>query len=93
MDAIPDLEMIGRKRIPVGGEVPSPITPPPGCHFHPRCPLANERCRREDPVLLPARGTPETQVACHAVEEGRDTGPTAVPPLERVGGDAAAPSG
>jgi peptide/nickel transport system ATP-binding protein len=92
MDAIPDLEMIGRKRIPVGGEVPSPINPPTGCHFHPRCPLANERCRREDPILIPARGTPETQVACHAVEEGRDTGPTAVPPLERVGGDTPAPS-
>ena len=61
MDAIPDLEMIGRRRIPVGGEVPSPISPPPGCHFHPRCPLANDRCRREDPVLKPARGTPETR--------------------------------
>ncbi len=72
MEAIPDLEMTGRQRIPVGGEVPSPITPPPGCTFHPRCPLANDRCRVEVPAMLPARGTPETVVACHAVEEGRD---------------------
>lgn len=72
MEAIPDLEMTGRQRIPVGGEVPSPISPPPGCTFHPRCPLANERCRVEVPRMIPARGTPETVVACHAVEEGRD---------------------
>jgi peptide/nickel transport system ATP-binding protein len=68
LDAIPDLEMAGRARTPVGGEVPSPITPPPGCPFHPRCPLANARCRAEKP-----RHTREgeTLVACHAVEEGR----------------------
>jgi peptide/nickel transport system ATP-binding protein len=72
MEAIPDLDMTGRQRIPVGGEVPSPISPPPGCPFHPRCPLANGRCRAEVPPLIPARGTPESLVACHAVEEGRD---------------------
>jgi peptide/nickel transport system ATP-binding protein len=75
MDAIPDIAMAGRQRIPVGGEVPSPITPPSGCPFHPRCPLANDRCKAELPATLPARGTPETAVACHAVEEGRDGGP------------------
>ncbi|MCG8358655.1 MAG: ATP-binding cassette domain-containing protein [Kiloniellales bacterium] len=69
LDAIPDLELSGRGRIPVAGEVPNPITPPSGCHFHPRCPLANERCRQEAPRALPL---PEGgQVACHAVEEGR----------------------
>jgi peptide/nickel transport system ATP-binding protein len=72
MEAIPDLEMTGRQRIPVGGEVPSPINPPSGCPFHPRCPLANARCIAERPEMIPARGTPETLVACHAVEEGRD---------------------
>ncbi|WP_439597680.1 ABC transporter ATP-binding protein [Falsiroseomonas sp.] len=72
MEAIPDLEMTGRQRIPVGGEVPSPINPPSGCPFHPRCPLANDRCKSERPEMLPARGTPETLTACHAVEEGRD---------------------
>ncbi|MGG5808236.1 ABC transporter ATP-binding protein [Falsiroseomonas sp. CW058] len=75
MEAIPDLEMTGRQRIPVGGEVPSPINPPSGCPFHPRCPLANDRCRAERPAMIPARGTPETLAACHAVEEGRDGGP------------------
>ncbi|WP_037300392.1 ABC transporter ATP-binding protein [Rubritepida flocculans] len=68
MEAIPDLEMTGRARTPVGGEVPSPISPPSGCAFHPRCPLANARCKAEAPRMLPAG---EAQVACHAVEEGR----------------------
>jgi peptide/nickel transport system ATP-binding protein len=68
LDAIPDLELIGRSRTPVGGEVPSPIAPPPGCAFHPRCPLANARCRSEKPVHT-REG--EVLVACHAVEEGR----------------------
>ncbi len=68
MDAIPDLEMTGRQRIPVAGEVPSPIDPPSGCHFHPRCPFANERCASEEPHAVPV-GSGE--VACHGVEEGR----------------------
>jgi peptide/nickel transport system ATP-binding protein len=70
LDAIPDLENPGRSRTPVGGEVPSPIAPPPGCTFHPRCPLANARCRVEKPVHTQAG---DTLVACHAVEEGRST--------------------
>jgi peptide/nickel transport system ATP-binding protein len=65
LDAVPDLDMSGRARIPVQGEIPSPINPPTGCTFHPRCPLVNDRCRAEAP--LPING-----VACHAVEEGRD---------------------
>ncbi len=69
LDAIPDLEQIGRSRTPVGGELPSPIAPPPGCAFHPRCPLANDRCRTEKPAHVVADGV---EVACHAVEEGRD---------------------
>ena len=68
LDAIPDLEMTGRPRQAVAGEVPSPISPPSGCHFHPRCPFANERCRTETPKPI---GLPMGQVACHAVEEGR----------------------
>jgi dipeptide transport system ATP-binding protein len=58
-----------RDRIKVTGELPSPLNPPPGCPFHPRCPLANERCRIEVPKLIQAG--PQL-VACHAVEEGRD---------------------
>ena len=68
LDAIPDLEMTGRARIPVAGEVPSPINPPVGCPFHPRCPHAQERCSRERPE---PRRVGATNVACHAVEEGR----------------------
>ncbi|HWL68130.1 MAG TPA: dipeptide ABC transporter ATP-binding protein [Geminicoccus sp.] len=58
-----------RDRIKAKGELPSPLAPPPGCPFHPRCPLANERCRVEVPGLTRAG---EQLVACHAVEEGRD---------------------
>jgi peptide/nickel transport system ATP-binding protein len=68
LDTLPDLEMTGRGREPLAGEVPSPINPPAGCAFHPRCPFAEARCRREIPRPLPAAGT---LVACHGVEEGR----------------------
>ena len=68
LDAIPDLAMSGHAREPMGGEVPNPLDPPAGCHFHPRCPFANDRCRAETPALK-QYGPAET--ACHAVEEGR----------------------
>ncbi len=68
LDAIPDIGMTGRARTPVQGEVPNPLDPPSGCSFHPRCPLANERCRVERPALTPWAGI---QIACHAVTEGR----------------------
>ena len=68
LDAIPDLAMTGRARAPVGGEVPSPIDPPPGCTFHPRCPFANARCGVERPGYT---RDGDVSVACHAVEEGR----------------------
>jgi peptide/nickel transport system ATP-binding protein len=72
LDAIPDLDMTGRSRTPVAGEVPNPLNPPPGCTFHPRCPHADARCRREAPALkLHRRSGAEVEVACHAVEEGR----------------------
>lgn len=72
LDAIPDLAMTGRARTPVAGEVPNPLNPPSGCTFHPRCPHANERCRREVPTLkLYRHAAGESQAACHAVEEGR----------------------
>jgi peptide/nickel transport system ATP-binding protein len=68
LDAVPDLDLTGRPRKPVIGEVPSAINPPPGCPFHPRCPFAYDRCRVERPELLPAGGS---TVACHAVEDGK----------------------
>ncbi|MBR1123813.1 ATP-binding cassette domain-containing protein [Bradyrhizobium lablabi] len=60
LGAVPDLSMSGRQRIPVKGEIPNPINPPPGCSFNPRCPLAFDLCRRETPELI-------NGVACHAV--------------------------
>jgi peptide/nickel transport system ATP-binding protein len=72
LDAVPDLAMTGASRVAVAGEVPNPLAPPGGCSFHPRCPLARDRCRREVPLLLPAGDrSAETSVACHAFEEGR----------------------
>lgn len=68
IETIPDLGMTGRVREAVAGEVPNPINPPPGCAFHPRCPLANDRCKTEAPALLSQQGR---LVACHAVEERR----------------------
>ena len=68
LDAIPDMQMTGRGRTPVQGEVPNPLAPPSGCAFHPRCPHANARCASERPALREFKGI---RVACHAVEEGR----------------------
>ncbi|WP_425256232.1 oligopeptide/dipeptide ABC transporter ATP-binding protein [Microbaculum marinisediminis] len=69
LDAVPDIDMTGRARTPVKGEVPNPIDPPSGCTFHPRCPYAFDRCKAEEPRLLPVG---ENHLAsCHAVEEGR----------------------
>jgi len=68
LDTIPRLDARSTEREPVAGEVPNPIEPPPGCAFHPRCPFANDRCRRERPELIDNTGA---LVACHAVEEGR----------------------
>ena len=53
-------------RIILGGDVPSPLRPPSGCPFHPRCPVAEARCRTETPVLRNL-GNDRT-VACHRVE-------------------------
>jgi len=69
LDAVPDLNMTGKSRTPVAGEVPNPLNPPSGCTFHPRCPFANERCRTEVPLLKPV--TTGGEVACHAADEGR----------------------
>lgn len=52
-----------RERIVLEGDVPSPMNPPPGCHFHTRCPYAVARCRVEDPPLNEVK--PGHFVACH----------------------------
>jgi peptide/nickel transport system ATP-binding protein len=65
LGAVPDLAMSGRQRIPVRGEIPNPIDPPPGCAFNPRCPLASDLCRKQAPALI-------NGVACHAVNAAAD---------------------
>lgn len=68
LDAIPDMKMTGKPRIPIKGEVPNPLNPPTGCAFHPRCPIACKRCKKEKPQLRDIVIEGETvRVACHAV--------------------------
>ncbi len=55
-----------RERIVLGGDVPSPINPPPGCRFHTRCPYVFDRCRVEEPLLT--ERAPGQQAACHLAE-------------------------
>ena len=59
---IPD-PTVKRERLVIGGEVPNPINPPPGCRFHPRCPFATERCKQEEPQLVEVEKG--HKVACH----------------------------
>ena len=54
-----------RQRILLRGDVPSPIDLPGGCRFHPRCPLAFDRCRVDEPVLRAFPGAPGQIAACH----------------------------
>jgi peptide/nickel transport system ATP-binding protein len=61
---VPDITKRGsRNRIILTGDVPSPVNPPSGCRFHPRCPIAQDRCKVERPLLL-KQGSGR-QVACH----------------------------
>ena len=60
---IPRLEARRRQFSPVKGEIPSPLNPPSGCHFHPRCPHAMARCRSEAPALKEI--APGRRSACH----------------------------
>ena len=66
LSAVPVLDPLSqRRRIRLPGDVPSPIHPPSGCPFHPRCPLAVDRCRTEMPAWRELR--PHHWVACHLV--------------------------
>jgi peptide/nickel transport system ATP-binding protein len=51
LDEVPSIDKRHRRFAPVKGEIPSPLNPPPGCHFHPRCPHAMEPCRQEPPAF------------------------------------------
>ncbi|PVA08928.1 peptide ABC transporter substrate-binding protein [Pelagivirga sediminicola] len=74
----PSVEQISA---PVQGDLPSALNPPSGCAFHPRCPMAQDRCRKERPELRPLDGG---KVACHFAEQIQEGGfgePTPVPPM------------
>jgi oligopeptide transport system ATP-binding protein len=64
VSAVPQIDPTAqRSRIVLTGEIPSPIDPPPGCPFHPRCPLAEARCRSESPALREV--APGHWASCH----------------------------
>jgi len=65
---IPKASARGRKRVILTGDVPSPINPPPGCHFHARCPYAMARCKVDVPALREVR--PGHLAACHLHDGG-----------------------
>jgi peptide/nickel transport system ATP-binding protein len=60
---VPTLQRRRRDFVPIKGEIPSPLAPPPGCHFHPRCPHAMARCKSDNPVLREI--APGRFSACH----------------------------
>ena len=60
---VPRLEVTKRAYVPIKGEIPSPLDPPRGCHFHPRCPHATARCQAEAPALREI--APGHHSACH----------------------------
>ena len=68
---------------PLGGELPSPIDPPPGCHFHTRCPYAESICREQDPALRAATSDSSHLTACHRVEH--------LPPMQQAVATGMAP--
>ena len=65
---VPKARARGRERVILTGDVPSPINPPSGCHFHTRCPFAMSRCRHEAPTLREVQ--PSHWAACHLHDGG-----------------------
>ena len=67
IDAVPKPDPATRRKARLEvGDPPNPADPPSGCRFHPRCPLAEDRCRQKAPEL---RGLSNRRVACHLIEE------------------------
>jgi oligopeptide transport system ATP-binding protein len=78
LSAVPVLDPDAkRQRILLSGDVPSPIHPPSGCPFHPRCPVAEPRCKTERPALRETE--PGRFAACHLVGSTTDAGSTRSP--------------
>ena len=67
LQTIPNIQQPHRDRVVAGGEVPSPLKPPSGCPFHPRCPIATARCLADIPEVRTLSSG--TRVACHLAEE------------------------
>jgi peptide/nickel transport system ATP-binding protein len=67
LEGVPRLEVGKRQYEPISGEIPSPLSPPTGCHFHPRCKFATARCEREKPALREI--APAHFSACHLNDE------------------------
>jgi len=68
---VPRIDSRRRRFEPVRGEIPSPLDPPTGCHFHPRCTLAVDRCSQEQPTLREIEN--DRLVACHLCEPKTDS--------------------
>ena len=66
LNEVPRLDLRKRNYTPIAGEIPSPLNPPTGCHFHPRCPHASQRCSYEAPKLQ--KIAPQRWAACHLNE-------------------------
>jgi len=64
-DAAPKMDGFGREVEPPEGEIPDAINPPSGCAFHPRCPMATDICKKQQPEM---RGIDAARVACHNAE-------------------------
>jgi peptide/nickel transport system ATP-binding protein len=67
LEAVPDIGMEGVERLSIAGEIANPINPPPGCHFHPRCPYVMPQCRS---VVPPLYTVGNARVLCHLYAEG-----------------------
>ena len=72
LEAVPRIGSEQGEFSKIAGDVPSPMDPPSGCHFHPRCPFAIDRCRSEYPALEVKQGR---RVACHLVESDERPSP------------------
>jgi oligopeptide/dipeptide ABC transporter ATP-binding protein len=68
LDSMPRIGAGRRRKRSIKGEMPSPLDPPPGCVFHPRCPLAQDICRKVVPRFEPLAARPSHSAACHFKE-------------------------
>ena len=87
--AIPNLDSDKRLLATIPGSPPDLRTPPPGCRFHPRCPMAMEVCREVVPEEI--RYPDGVRVACHLYPPGGDGARRPIPVLELTGADAVSP--